>query len=360
MRVDLFNFDLPEDRIALRPVQPRHAAKLLRVNGAGLSDHIVRDLPNLLRPGDALVVNRTKVIRARLKGTRGPRQATSLGTHATIGGPRIEVTLHQQLGPNTWAAFARPGKKLAVDDRITFKGGLTARVHEKRDGGEHILAFDLDGTALDCAIADAGEMPLPPYIASKREIDAQDDADYQTYFAKEPGSVAAPTAGLHFTAELLEALAARDIFVNQVCLHVGAGTFLPVKVDDTADHKMHFEWGEVDEFTAAALNRTREAGGRIIPVGTTSMRILETATSDDGIVTPHASETDIFITPGYQFKAADGLITNFHLPKSTLFMLVCAMSGTDQMKAAYAHAIATDYRFYSYGDACLLLPGDDA
>ncbi len=360
MRVDQFDFDLPEDRIALRPVSPRDAAKLLCVAPDGLSDHLIRDLPKLLRAGDALVVNRTKVIPARLMGTRAPRDLAPAGGSATIGGPRIEVTLHMRQGPNTWAAFAKPGKKLREDDHITFKGGLCARVHEKREGGELVLAFDQDGAALDAAIAEAGVMPLPPYIASRRPVDERDEADYQTYFAKESGSVAAPTAGLHFTPALLEALADADIFVHEVCLHVGAGTFLPIKVEDTTHHKMHAEWGEVDEFTAAALNRTRERGGRIIPVGTTSLRILETATTDDRIVTPHAGETDIFITPGYTFKAADGLVTNFHLPKSTLFMLVCALSGTDEMKAAYAHAIANEYRFYSYGDACLLWPKEAA
>lgn len=358
MRVDQFDFELPEDRIALRPVSPRDSAKLLQVRPDGLSDHVIRDLPTLLRPGDTLVVNRTKVIPARLMGTRAPRDTASAGAGATIGGPRIEVTLHMRLGPNTWAAFAKPGKKLAEGDSITFKGGLAARVHEKREAGEIVLAFDQEGASLDTAIAEAGVMPLPPYIASRRAVDAQDEDDYQTLFARISGSVAAPTAGLHFTPNLMAALEAADIFVQEVCLHVGAGTFLPVKAEDTAEHKMHAEWGEVDELTAATLNRARERGGRIIPVGTTSLRILETATSDDGIVTPHAGETDIFITPGYRFKATDGLITNFHLPKSTLFMLVSALGGTENMKSAYRHAIDSGYRFYSYGDACLLWPED--
>jgi S-adenosylmethionine:tRNA ribosyltransferase-isomerase len=353
MRVDEFDFDLPEDRIALRPVSPRDAARLLEVRDPSLRDHKVSDLPGLLRPGDCLVVNRTKVIPARLHGERPARTADGAPAH-------IEATLHKRLDPATWAAFARPGKRLAEGDEIEFREGLSARVMAKGEGGEVTLHFNHEGAALDAAIARAGEMPLPPYIASKRAVDAQDLADYQTTFAKEEGSVAAPTAGLHFTPALLDALKARDIAIEQVTLHVGAGTFLPVKSDTTEGHKMHAEWGEVSEETAARLNACRARGGRIIAVGTTSLRLLESAADASRTIHPFAAETDIFITPGYGFRAVDALMTNFHLPRSTLFMLVCAFAGIDAMKAAYAHAVESGYRFYSYGDACLLWPDESS
>jgi len=349
MRVDEFDFDLPDDCIALRPAQPRDAARLLQVRGTGLTDHHIRDLPNLLRSGDTLVVNRTRVIPARLHGTRSAR--TNTGAPA-----KIEVTLHKRFSPSSWAAFAKPGKRLAVGDKVRFGDDLEAQVREKHAGGEVLFDFRRSGPDLDIAIAQAGEMPLPPYIASKRAVDDQDLSDYQTAFAKEDGSVAAPTAGLHFTDELLQTLSDCGIHIEEVTLHVGAGTFLPVKADVTEDHKMHAEWGEVTPATAKALNLRRNKGGRIVAVGTTSLRLLESATGEDGVVEPFAGETDIFITPGYTFRAVDGLLTNFHLPRSTLFMLVSAFAGMAAMKAAYAHAIESGYRFYSYGDACLLLP----
>lgn len=354
MRVDEFDFDLPEDRIALRPAAPRDSARLLEVRCKHLADHIVRELPTLLRAGDTLVVNRTRVIPARLFGNRLPRG----GGTETGDGPRVEVTLHQRLSLNEWAAFAKPGKKLAPGDRICIGDKLFCTVREKRLGGEIVLAFEQSGRELDAAIAMAGEMPLPPYIASKRRVDEQDRSDYQTRFAAEDGSVAAPTAGLHFTEELLAALKAADIYIAEVTLHVGAGTFLPVKSETTDEHKMHSEWACVMPETAAVLSDRRRVGGRIVAVGTTSLRTLETAATPDGIIHPFKGETDIFITPGYTFKAIDGLMTNFHLPRSTLFMLVSALAGTENMKRAYAHAIDEGYRFYSYGDACLLWPED--
>jgi len=357
MRVDEFDFDLPEDCIALRPMDPRDEARLLEVRGQVQSDHRIIDLPDLLRPGDTLVVNRTKVIPARLHGDRTPR------THGTESDPRparIEVTLHKRLAPATWAAFAKPGKRLRVDDIVQFSDTLQAKVAAKNDGGEVVLEFSLSGAALDQAIAGAGEMPLPPYIASKRDVDARDSVDYQTAFAVDEGSVAAPTAGLHFTPKLIDRLNEAGVQIQEVTLHVGAGTFLPVKADTTEDHKMHGEWGEVSSQVAQTLNERRAAGGRIIAVGTTSLRLLESAAGDDGTLAPFAGETDIFITPGYKFCAIDGLLTNFHLPRSTLFMLVCALAGMEHMKAAYVHAIESGYRFYSYGDACLLWPGAQA
>ncbi len=340
MRVSDFDFELPPDRIALRPAVPRESARLLEVSAA-LSDHTVADLPKVLRRGDVLVFNNTKVIPAALSGHRVGRFGTR---------PRIEVLLHMRLDGARWKAFAKPAKKLEQGDEVQF-GALNAQVEHKGDAGEITLVFAQSGAALDAAIAEAGRMPLPPYIESKRAQDEQDRRDYQTIFARELGAVAAPTAGLHFTPELMKQLQDTGIMREFVTLHVGAGTFLPVKVDDTKDHKMHAEWGEVSADVVARLKAARAAGGRIIAVGTTSLRLLESSGLE-----PFSGTTEIFITPGYKFGAADGLITNFHLPKSTLFMLVCAFAGMDRMKAAYAHAIASGYRFYSYGDASLLWP----
>ncbi|CAN5688337.1 tRNA preQ1(34) S-adenosylmethionine ribosyltransferase-isomerase QueA [soil metagenome] len=354
MQLADFDFNLPDDNIALRPVSPRDSARMLRVTpGAPLADLRVSDLPDQLRAGDVLVLNDTRVINARLKGTR------YRGEHLQA----CEATLHRRLSPSRWTAFMKPGKRLAVGDRVAFGethdracllGVLDATITEKGEGGELTLSFDLAGPDLDAAIAERGAMPLPPYIAAKRAEDAQDRADYQTVYARDDGSVAAPTAGLHFTPELMARLRDKGVAIAFVTLHVGAGTFLPVKTDDLADHRMHAEYGEVTEETASRLNAARAAGGRIVCVGTTSLRLLESATGEDGVVRPFAAETAIFITPGYRFRAVDGLMTNFHLPKSTLFMLVCAFAGYDVMHAAYAHAIATGYRFYSYGDASLL------
>ena len=340
MRVSDFDFDLPPDRIALRPAVPREAAKLLVV-GLGLVDLTVADLPSQLRAGDVLVFNNTKVIPAALSGHRVERLGTT---------PKIEVLLHLRLDQSRWKAFAKPAKKLKAGDKIEF-GSLQAMVEKKGDAGEITLAFALAGAALDAAIAVAGRMPLPPYIESKRRQDAQDATDYQTIYADKKGAVAAPTAGLHFTQTLMERLQSIGITIEFVTLHVGAGTFLPVKVDDTKDHKMHAEWGSVSADIVQRLKAARAKGGRIIAVGTTSLRLLEAS----GLA-PFEGTTDIFITPGYHFKAVDGMITNFHLPKSTLFMLVSAFAGAERMKTAYAHAIAHDYRFYSYGDASLLWP----
>ncbi|MDB5648830.1 MAG: queA [Hyphomicrobiales bacterium] len=356
MKVDLFDFDLPEERIALRPAEPRDSARMLYVpaNGGPFGDLGIRDFPNILRPGDVLVVNDTRVIPARLDGTR--RRGENVA--------RMEVMLHKRESDHQWRAFVRPAKKLKLGERISFGeasesaacmlGQLHADVSEKGEGGEIVLDFSLTGPALDEAIVRHGHMPLPPYIAGKRPEDARDGADYQTLFANEPGAVAAPTAGLHYTPELVAALEARGVSIQRVTLHVGAGTFLPVKAEDTQDHRMHAEFGVVSEAVAATLNAARASGGRIVATGTTSLRILETATDADGVVHPFAGDTSIFITPGYRFKAVDVLLTNFHLPRSTLFMLVCAFAGFERMKAAYTHAIAHEYRFYSYGDACLL------
>ena len=354
MQLADFDFDLPEDRIALRPASPRDAARMLRIGADGaLADLIVSDLPAELRAGDVLVVNDTRVIPARLKGRR-VRDASNIA---------VEATLHRRLSPSHWSAFMRPGKKLAPGDRVGFGetsdracllGALDATVVAKGEGGEVTLAFDLAGPDLDAAIFERGEMPLPPYIAAKRAQDERDRSDYQTVYARADGSVAAPTAGLHFTPDLLARLSARGVTLQSVTLHVGAGTFLPVKTDVVADHRMHPEYGEVSAQTAQALNEARAAGGRIVCVGTTSLRLLESATGEDGIVRPFAAETAIFITPGYRFRAADGLMTNFHLPKSTLFMLVSAFAGLEVMRRAYAHAVADGYRFYSYGDASLI------
>ena len=356
MRVDLFDFDLPDERIALRPAEPRDAARLLVVRpGERLEDRVVRDLPSLLRAGDALVFNDTRVIPAQLTGLR--RRDGGLA--------QVDVTLHMRVAPDQWKAFARPAKRLAEGDRIQFGhggnacllGSLDATVAQKGEAGEVTLAFDLAGPALDEALRAVGHVPLPPYIASKREEDARDRADYQTIYAREEGAVAAPTAGLHFTPELFAALDAAGIERHFVTLHVGAGTFLPVKADDTDDHRMHEETGHVSAATAAALNAVRARGGRIVAVGTTSLRLLESAAAEDGALSQWSGATDIFITPGYRFRTADMLMTNFHLPRSTLFMLVSAFSGLETMRAAYAHAIAAGYRFYSYGDASLLCRG---
>ena len=349
MRVDLFDFDLPDGSIALRPASPRDCARLLVVDPSrdGFEDRQVRELTDFLRPGDALVFNDTKVIPAQLEGMRERGDTVSA----------VSATLHMRIGPDRWKAFARPGKRIKAGDRIRFgssDNSLDATVEEKGDAGEVTLRFDVSGPALDQAIAAVGHIPLPPYIASKRTEDAQDRADYQTIYARQEGAVAAPTAGLHFTPELFEKLDHKGIERIFVTLHVGAGTFLPVKADDTEDHVMHFESGLIDAATAARLNAVKERGGRLISVGTTSLRLLESAADEQGVIQPWAGATDIFITPGYRFRAVDMLFTNFHLPRSTLFMLVSAFSGIETMKAAYAHAIQSGYRFYSYGDASLL------
>ncbi|OYW30703.1 MAG: tRNA preQ1(34) S-adenosylmethionine ribosyltransferase-isomerase QueA [Caulobacter sp. 12-67-6] len=358
MRLSDFDFVLPEDSIALRPAEPRDSARLLVVRpGQDLADHVVSDLPDFLRPGDALVFNDTRVIPARLAGLREAR-TTGGGDGAPVP---VEATLHRRVTPDRWSAFMRPGKRLKVGDRVAFAQGddrLDATVLEKHDGGEVLLGFDLSGPDLDIGIARHGEMPLPPYIAAKRAEDDRDRADYQTVYAREDGSVAAPTAGLHFTPDLLERLKARGVSLHFVTLHVGAGTFLPVKTDEVSEHRMHAEYGEVTADIADALNAVRAAGGRIVCVGTTSLRLLESATGEDRVIRPFADETAIFITPGYRFRAADVLMTNFHLPKSTLFMLVSAFAGQKTMREAYERAIATGYRFYSYGDSSLLFPAE--
>jgi S-adenosylmethionine:tRNA ribosyltransferase-isomerase len=357
VRVDLFDFDLPEELIALRPARPRDSARLLVVKpGEGLEDRHVRDLPELLAPGDMLVLNDTRVIPAELHGER------RRGDHTTL----VSVTLFERIDPSRWKAFARPARRLATGDRLRFGAptegaclvsGLDATVEAKGDEGAVTLRFDLAAPVLDEAIHAIGHMPLPPYIAGRRPEDEADRTDYQTVFAAEEGAVAAPTAGLHFTEALFARLEAAGIETRTVTLHVGPGTFLPVKAKDTAGHRMHAEWGTVSEDTAAALNRARGRGGRIVAVGTTSLRLLESAVAADGAIRPFAGTTSLFITPGYRFRAVDRLMTNFHLPRSTLFMLVAAFSGLETMRAAYAHAIAARYRFYSYGDACLLHPG---
>ena len=341
MRVDLFDFDLPADRIALRPVRPRDAARMLLVEGERISDGQVLDLPSILRPGDVLVFNDTRVIPAQLEGRRGD---------ASIG-----ATLHKREGLREWWAFVRNAKRVRDGDLIEFGGGVRASAVRRDEAGAILLAFHGE-EPVEVLLERAGRMPLPPYIASKREADAIDREDYQTIFAREKGAVAAPTAALHFTDRLLAMLDERGVRRETLTLHVGAGTFLPVKADDTADHKMHSEWGRIGQATAERLNRARAEGGRLIAVGTTSLRLLESAATDDGCVKPFEGDTAIFITPGYRFRAVDGLMTNFHLPKSTLFMLVSALMGLDVMKSAYEHAIAEKYRFYSYGDASLLLP----
>jgi len=377
MRTDLFDFELPDDRVALEPATPRDAARMLVVRpgssqatipppltrpreGEGdtreFQDRRVRDLPSLLRPGDALVFNDTKVIRAALSGERLRGDARAV----------ISFNLHKRVDEHRWRAFARPAKRLAVGDRVRFGhdgrvcllGTLDATVGEIGEAGEVELAFSLHGPFLDEAIEALGDPPLPPYIAGKRESQPEDAERYQTIYARREGAVAAPTAGLHFTRELLAALAAKGVSQHFLTLHVGAGTFLPVKADEVSAHRMHAEWGEISTETAAALNKVRGAGGRIVAIGTTSLRLLETAADESGRIRPFAGETDIFITPGYRFKAVDLLLTNFHLPRSTLFMLVAAFSGLTTMQRAYAHAIAQGYRFYSFGDACLLHPAE--
>jgi S-adenosylmethionine:tRNA ribosyltransferase-isomerase len=358
MKTDLFDFELPPDRIALRPATPRETARLLVVqpdSGQVLQDRTIADLPDLLRPGDCLVVNDSRVIAARLSGRRIGRGDSE---------PAIEATLHKRLDGSRWRAFVKPAKKLAVGDvlrfgtegKVCFLGQLDAHVSEKDEGGEITLSFAFHGPILDQAIAERGDMPLPPYIALRREPDERDRTDYQTLFAHEEGSVAAPTAGLHFTEGLVQRLGDRGIGLQRVTLHVGAGTFLPVKADDTSGHRMHAEFGTVSAETASALNAVRAKGGRIVAVGSTALRLLESAVGKDGRLGAFSGETSIFITPGYVFRAIDLMLTNFHLPRSTLFMLVSAFSGLDTMKRAYVHAIQSGYRFYSYGDACLLYP----
>jgi S-adenosylmethionine:tRNA ribosyltransferase-isomerase len=350
MRLADFDFDLPGSLIALRPVKPRPASRMLVARGGETHDSHVRDLAEWLRPGDMLVFNDTKVIPARLFGER--RRASTDGP----GVAKIEVTLIHRDGAACWSALARPAKRLTPGDHIQFGGGLTAMVAAKGEAGEIALDFDCSGADLDAAIAGAGVMPLPPYIAHRRPADAQDTEDYQTIFARRLGAVAAPTASLHFDESLMAALAAQGILDARLTLHVGAGTFLPVKADNITEHRMHAEWGEISRQAADAVNAARAAGGRIIAVGTTALRLLESAATADGHIAPFQGETDIFITPGYKFRAADGLMTNFHLPRSTLFMLVSALMGQARMQALYGHAIEQGYRFYSYGDSSILLP----
>jgi S-adenosylmethionine:tRNA ribosyltransferase-isomerase len=353
MRTDLFDFELPADNIALRPATPRDSARMLVVQpGRVLRDRVVSDLTDVLKPGDQLVVNDTKVISAQLKGRRIGRETE----------PKIDATLIKRLDGSRWQALVKPAKKLAPGDVVRFGnegkvcllGHLDAQVESKGEDGAVTLSFSFHGPALDSAISDLGSPPLPPYIASKRTPDERDLADYQTMFAVNEGAVAAPTAGLHFTPELEVALRQRGIGIQRITLHVGAGTFLPVKVDDTSEHKMHAEWGTISAEVADALNTARKRGNRVVAVGTTSLRLLESAATATGDIEPFSGETAIFITPGYRFRAVDVLLTNFHLPRSTLFMLVSAFSGLETMKRAYAHAIHNGYRFYSYGDACLL------
>ncbi len=356
MRVDEFDFDLPPERIALHPASPRDSARLLVIApDGGLADRTVADLLDHIRPGDSLVVNDTKVIAARLDGVRVRGDAVA----------HIEATLIKRLDESRWRALVRPAKKLEVGERVRFGeeaesvacllAALDAEVEEKGEGGEITLAFAFTGAALDETIERLGQTPLPPYIAARRAPGETDRRDYQTIFAQEVGAVAAPTAGLHFTDDLIARIRAKGATIHRVTLHVGAGTFLPVKTEETEAHRMHAEWGRIDAPTAAALNAARAQGGRVIAIGTTSLRLLESAADEEGRLSPFSGETSIFITPGYRFRAVDALMTNFHLPRSTLFMLVAAFSGLEPMKRAYAHAIAAGYRFYSYGDACLLL-----
>ena len=347
MRVDAFDFELPETLIALRPSRPRDSARLLVIKGASLEDATIRDLPHFLRAGDMLVVNDTRVIPARLMGIRGARSDNAPAI-------QIECLLHLREGPVRWRAFARPAKRLRTGDTLTFDGGLTARVETRHEGGEISLQFQCESSALEAAISVAGRMPLPPYIESRRATDEADRADYQTVYARADGAVAAPTAGLHFTPELLATLKTAGVGLVSVTLHVGAATFLPVKVDDIKDHVMHPELGEITPTAAQDINAARRAGGRIVAVGTTALRLLESALAPDGSVRRFKGPTSLFITPGYPVRAADLLLTNFHLPRSTLVMLVQAFGGVEPMRRAYAHAIASGYRFYSYGDACLI------
>jgi len=341
MRVDQFDFELPQDNIALRPARPRDSARLLLVDSGRISDKAILDLPGLLRAGDVLVFNDTRVIPAQLEGRRGD---------ASIG-----ATLHKREGLRGWWAFVRNARRIKPGDRIDFEADVAASVIDKADDGSVLLHFHGE-EPVEILLERAGRMPLPPYIAGKRPADEADRSDYQTMFARQEGAVAAPTAALHFTDRLVAALDDAGVARETLTLHVGAGTFLPVKAEDTADHRMHAEWGRIDAETAERLNAARASGGRLIAVGTTSLRLLESAAGEDGMIRAFEGDTAIFITPGYRFKAVDGLITNFHLPRSTLFMLVSALMGLDVMKSAYAHAIAEGYRFYSYGDSSLLLP----
>ncbi|MEZ5654672.1 MAG: tRNA preQ1(34) S-adenosylmethionine ribosyltransferase-isomerase QueA [Sphingobium sp.] len=341
MDVALFDFELPSEHIALRPANPRDSARMLVLNGDDRRDAIVRDLPDILNARDCLVFNDTRVIPAQLEGRRGEA--------------RIGATLHKRLDLRRWQAFVRNAKRLRQGDRIDFGKDVTALAEGRDDEGGFTLYFEGD-EPVELLLERAGTMPLPPYIAGKRPVDERDRSDYQTMFAREDGAVAAPTAALHFTPDLIERIKGRGVGIETVTLHVGAGTFLPVKADDTSDHRMHAEWGSIGEETAKRLNQVRADGGRIISVGTTSLRVIESAADEDGRIQPWTGETRIFITPGYRFRAIDGLITNFHLPKSTLFMLVSALMGLERMQAAYAHAIEGGYRFYSYGDSSLLLP----
>jgi S-adenosylmethionine:tRNA ribosyltransferase-isomerase len=358
MKVDQFDFELPEDRIALHPVEPRDAARLLVVEpGAPLADRVVSDLPSLLNPGDVLVINDTRVLPAELHGVRRRGETSA----------NISFNLHKRLDGSRWLAFARPAKRLKPGDAVAFSeaegetcylGDLAATVEAVGDAGEVTLSFSLSGAYLDEAIKAHGAMPLPPYIGLKRAVEERDRTDYQTVYADREGAVAAPTAGLHFTAELLARIAARGVAIERVTLHVGAGTFIPMKAADTDDHKMHAEWGEVSAATVSRIAAAKAAGGRVIAVGTTSLRLLESAARATGTLAPFSGDTDIFITPGFRFNVVDALMTNFHLPRSTLFVLVSAFSGLETMHAAYAHAIAQGYRFYSYGDASLLFRQD--
>lgn len=345
MRVDLFDFDLPDSRIALRPASPRHSARQLVIRNGDFSEQTVWDFPDLLNEKDLIVLNNTKVIPSYLFARRGDMTT--------------EVNLHKRLGPLSWLAFAKKTKRLREGDVLVFGQGnqdsrLSATIAEKHDGGEILLEFGCSAGELEPLLEEIGQMPLPPYIASKRAVDEADRDDYQTLFAEREGAVAAPTASLHFTECLMRKITERNIRTAHVTLHVGAGTFLPVKADDTQDHKMHAEWGEISPDVADLLNETHRNAGRIIAVGTTVLRILESACADDGLMKPFCGDTSIFITPGYKFKCVDMLMTNFHLPRSTLFMLVCAFAGTDTMKSAYQYAIDNEFRFYSYGDSCLL------
>lgn len=348
MDVELFNFDLPEARIALRPASPRDSSRLLQVKGGALTDYIARDLADLLRPGDVLVLNETKVLRASLSGVR-PARAHGGGSDVKIG-----FNLHKQISGNTWRAFARPAKRLKQGDSVRFSDDLSALVTDKQNGGDIGLEFNLSGEALGLTIEQIGEMPLPPYIARQRQVDARDNDDYQTVFAVDKGSVAAPTAGLHFTPELFAKLESVGVKIARLTLHVGAGTFLPMSCDNTDDHIMHSEWYTIDAEAAVLINLAKKQGGRVIAVGTTALRALESCANDSGEVVAGSADTDIFITPGYSFKIIDGMLTNFHLPKSTLFMLVSAFCGLDNMQAAYRYAVNNEYRFYSYGDTSLL------
>ncbi|MCQ0092848.1 tRNA preQ1(34) S-adenosylmethionine ribosyltransferase-isomerase QueA [Roseovarius sp. M141] len=349
MKLSDFDYDLPEALIATRPVRPRSAARLLVAQGKGITDAHVGDLPDWLRPGDRLVLNDTRVIPARLSGVR--RRTGAQGQTEA----RIEATLLEPRADGTWSAMIKPLKKLALGEVVIFSDSLSATLEGKQDGLA-LLRFNLLGDDFDAALAEAGAMPLPPYIAARRPADAADKDDYQTVWARHSGAVAAPTASLHFDDALLAALAAKGVEFTHVTLHVGAGTFLPVKVDDVTTHKMHAEWGEVTPEAAAQIAATRAAGGRIIPVGTTALRLIESAAQASGAIAPWRGETDIFIYPGFRFRVTDALMTNFHLPKSTLMMLVAALIGQGRLRQIYTHAVGAEYRFFSYGDASLLIP----